>query len=144
MPPDLRSLPNGTMRPGTPSTPGTGLGWDRLAAELRNALPAEEVDGVWVFRAMRSGPRELGTAILSRVDGERRRIYTARFALMVKGRQRGEFEWGMDEVGSGPLEALEALLALVPARGVDDEPPMPVDPALWFPPPPPPDDGQAA
>ena len=51
-------------------------------------------------------------AIVSRVEGERRRIYTARYALTIKGRQRGAFEWGMDEVGSGPLEALEELLAL--------------------------------
>ncbi|MBS1241712.1 MAG: hypothetical protein H6R40_1139 [Gemmatimonadetes bacterium] len=115
-------------------TPGTGPGWERLAGALRQALPVEEIDGIWVFRGIRSGPRELGTAILSRVDGERRRIYTARYGLMVKGRQRGEFEWGMDEVGSGPLEALEELLALVPARGVDDDPPLPVAPESWFPP----------
>lgn len=123
------------MPPGLAPAPGTGLGWDRLAAELRQLLPAGEVDGVWVFRTMRSGPRELGTAIVSRVDGERRRIYTARYGLMVKGKQRGEFEWGLDEVGSGPVGALEELLALVPVRGVDDEPPLPVEPATWFPPP---------
>lgn len=127
------------MPPRVAETPGTGTGWDRLAAVLRQALPVEEIDGIWVFRSIRSGPRELGTAILSRVDGDRRRIYTARYGLMVKGRQRGEFEWGMDEVGSGPLEALEELLALVPARGVDDDPPLPVAPASWFPPEVPPD-----
>ena len=88
---------------------------------------------MWVFTTLRMGPRELGTAIVSRVSGERRRIYTARFALTVKGGQRGAFEWALAEVGSGPLEALERLLALVPARGVDDEPPTPVDPSRWFP-----------
>ena len=127
------------MPPRVAETPGTGPGWERLTAALRQALPVEEVDGIWVFRSIRSGPRELGTAILSRVDGDRRRIYTARYGLMVKGRERGEFEWGMDEVGSGPLEALEELLALVPARGVDDDPPLPVSPASWFPPEVPPD-----
>jgi hypothetical protein len=83
---------------------------------------------------MRAGPRELGTAILSLVEGDRRRIYTARYALQIKGRQRGAFEWGLDEVGSGPVEALEELLAMVPVRGVEEEPPYPVDPILWFPP----------
>jgi hypothetical protein len=82
---------------------------------------------------MRADPREFGTAILSRVDGERRRIYTARYALTLKGRQRGAFEWGMVEVGSGPLEALEELLALVPARGVEDEPPVAIPTDRWFP-----------
>ena len=124
--------------------PGTGPGWDRLAAALREALPREEVDGVWVFRPYRSGPRDLGTAIISRVDGDRRRIYTARFGLMVKGRERGTFEWDLREVGSGPLTALEELLALVPERGVDDEPPAPVPPEVWFPEPPPADADPAA
>jgi hypothetical protein len=84
---------------------------------------------------MRSGLKEYGTAIVSQVEGDRRRIFTARYALLIKGRQRGGFEWGLDELGSGPLEALEELLALVPARGVEEESPFPVDPVLWFPPP---------
>jgi hypothetical protein len=106
-------------------------------------LPAAEIDGVWVFRTLQSGPTEFGTAIISRVDGERRRIYTARYALLVKGRQRGGFEWGFEEVGSGPLEALEELLDLVPVRSVDTEPPIPVEKATWFPPPGPDDDDEA-
>jgi hypothetical protein len=83
---------------------------------------------------MRADPREFGTAVLSQVDGERRRIYTARYALTIKGRQRGAFEWGMEEVGSGPVETLEELLALVPARGVEEEPPVAIPPGRWFPP----------
>jgi len=124
-------MPAGLAPP--PRPPGSGPGWDRLAARLRAELPREEVDGVWVFRPLRADPKEFGTAIVSRVEGERRRIYTARYALTIKGRQRGAFEWGMDEVGSGPLEALEELLALVPLRGVEEVPPTPVDPARWFP-----------
>lgn len=122
------------MPPGlAPVRPGTGPGWERLAEALRGNRPSGEIDGVWVFRAIRAEPRELGTAILSVVEGQRRRIFTARYALTVKGRQRGTFEWGLTEVGSGPLEALEQLLAMVPDRGVADEPPTPVEPALWFP-----------
>lgn len=117
----------------TTAPPGTGSGWDRLATALREVLPRQEVDGVWVFRPLQAGPRELGTAIVSRVSGERRRIYTARYALTIKTRERGSFEWELAEVGSGPLEALEELLALVPVRGVEDERPMAVDPSLWFP-----------
>lgn len=113
---------------------GTGPGWDRLAGALREALAGAEIDGVWVFRTMRSDPREFGTAIISRIDADRRRIYTARYALTIKGRQRGAFEWEMTEVGSGPLEALEQLLALVPVRGVEDEPPVAIPVERWFPP----------
>lgn len=117
-----------------PGAPGTGQGWERLATALRTVLAPGTIDGIWVFRTMRAGPREFGTAIISQVEGDRRKIHTARYALLIKGRQRGGFEWGLDEVGSGPVEALEELLALVPARGVEDEPPVPVDVALWFPP----------
>jgi hypothetical protein len=121
------------LRP--PAEPGKGAGWERLAEPLRGVLDAGAVDGVWVFRTMRAGPREFGTAIITLVEGDRRRIFTARYGLLIKGKQRGGFEWGLDEVGSGPVEALEELLAQVPARGVEEEPPIPVEPSLWFPPP---------
>lgn len=120
---------------GTPSAagPGTGPGWERLAQELTGSVPPMEIDRLWVFRVVRREGRDFGTAILSRVDGERRRIYTARFVLTVKGKKRGAFEWELEEVGSGPLNALDELLALVPRRSDEEEPPAPVDPATWFP-----------
>lgn len=127
-------MSSGIAPPRPDEGPGSGPGWLRLAEALRQTVSAEEVDGIWVFRTMRTGPREYGTAILSLVAGDRRRIVTARYALTIKGRERGGFEWGMTEVGSGPLEALDELLALVPVRGVDDEPPVPVAPERWFPP----------
>ncbi|HEV8358173.1 MAG TPA: hypothetical protein VGQ17_15585 [Gemmatimonadales bacterium] len=117
----------------TPRGPGAGPAWERLAEALRTAIPVGEVDRIWTFPIVRREGRDFGTAVLSRVDGERRRILTARFAHTVKGKKRGEFEWHLDEVGSGPLEALDELLALVPKRSDEEEPPSPVDPALWFP-----------
>jgi hypothetical protein len=116
------------------NAPGAGPGWQRLAEALRAVLPIGELDRVWVFRVVRRDGQDFGTTILSRVEGERRRIYTARFVLTVKGKKRGAFEWFLDEVGSGPLEALEELLALVPKRSDDEEPPLEIDPAAWLPP----------
>ena len=115
------------------SDPGTGPGWTRLAEAVRAALPSGELDRVWAFRVVRREGQDFGTAILSRIEGERRRIYTARFVLTVKGKKRGAFEWFLAEVGSGPLEALDELLALVPKRA-DDETPLEVALAAWFPP----------
>lgn len=116
----------------TPHPPGTGPGWDQLAAVVTQAIPPEEIDGIWVFRVVRSGGHDWGTAVVSRVDGDRRRIYTARFTLAVKGRKRGAFQSAVDEVGSGPLEALEELLQLVPRRADEDDPLVPVDLAHWL------------
>lgn len=120
----------------TPAAPGTGPGWDQLAAVVAAEIPPGEIDGVWVFRVVRSGGHDWGTAVLSRIDGDRRRIYTARFTLAVKGRKRGAFQASVHEVGSGPLEALEELLALVPRRADEDDPLIPVERARWFPEPP--------
>ncbi len=118
----------------TSGPPGLSAGWERLAGAIRAELPVEELDGIWAFRVVRREGRDFGTAILSRIQGDRRRIYTARFVHTVKGKTRGRFGWWLEEVGSGPLEALEELLALVPKRSDEEEPPAPVAVAVWFPP----------
>jgi len=120
------------LTPGTSA--GSGSGWSQLAAALRETIPATEVDRIWAFRVVRREGQDFGTAIVSRVEGVRRRISTARFTLTVKGKKRGQFTWSHEEVGSGPIEALDELLALVPRRSDEEEPPAPVDPAAWFPP----------
>ena len=115
--------------------PGVGPGWARLAEAVAGTLPAAEVDGVWVFSPIRREGREWGTAVLSRVDGNRRRIYTARYVLAVRGKERGKFEATVQEVGSGPVEALSKLLQDAQKRVDDEHPPLPVAPDRWFAPP---------
>jgi hypothetical protein len=119
---------------GGPAAPPDG-GWARLARAVAEVVPPAEVDGVWVFAPIRRDTREWGTAVLARVDGDgtRRRIYTARYALAVKGKERGKFEATVQEVGSGPVEALAQLLREAQRRIDDDQPPAAVAPADWFP-----------
>jgi len=110
-------------------------GWGMLAGHVAGALPVGEIDGVWQFRTIRRDGRELGTAMLSRVDGEeqeRRRIYTARFVHVLKGKERGKFSAELEEVGSGPVETLGDLLAGV-RRRLEDEDPRPIPVEDWFP-----------
>ena len=114
---------------GVLNTPGSG--WGRLAADVAGSIPVAEIDGVWVFRSIRHETREFGTAIISRVDGQRRRIYTARYVHTLKGRERGQFASTLEEVGSGPVETLDQLVAGVRKR-MDDEMPEPVAPEVWF------------
>lgn len=112
-----------------------GSGWGRLAEYVATQLAPGEIDGVWQFRTIKRDGRELGTAMLSRVDGEqqeRRRIYTARFVHVLKGKERGKFEATLEEVGSGPVETLDSLLAGVRKR-LEDEDPRPMPVAEWFP-----------
>ena len=110
----------------------SSAGWARLAQAAAEQIPPGEVDGVWVFSALRRDGREWGTAVLSRLDGDRRRIYTARYMLAIKGKERGKFESWVQEVGSGPAEALEQLLRDAQRRIDDDQPPVPVPPEEWF------------
>jgi hypothetical protein len=114
------------------SVTAQGSGWERLAQAVSDVLPPAEVDGVWIFAPLRHEDREWGTAVLSRVDGERRRIYTACYVLAVKGKQRGKFESTVEEVGSGPLDALARVLQEAQRRIDDEHPPSPVAPDQWF------------
>lgn len=120
-----------------------GSGWGKLAGQVAGVIPVSEIDGVWQFRTIRRDGCEFGTALLTRIDGdagERRRIYTARFVFVLKGKERGKFEGFLEEVGSGPVETLGALLAGV-RRRLEDEDPRPVAVADWFPAPDAPRDG---
>ncbi len=117
-----------------PLGPGEGLQWERLATWLRDRIVTEQVDGIWVLRTLRRDRREYGAAILSLVEGDRRRICTANYVATIKGKSRGGFEASMTEVGSGPREALHELLAMVPIRSADEDPPTPIAVATWFPP----------
>jgi hypothetical protein len=109
-----------------------GAGWTRLAQAVAEVVPPAEIDSVWVFSPLRHEGREWGTAVLSRVDGDRRRIYTARYMLAIKGKERGKFESAVQEVGSGPVEALSQLLQDAQKRIDDEHPPHPVPPEHWF------------
>ncbi len=106
--------------------------WERLADEVARQVPVGEIDGVWVFQPLRNGLQEAGTAIVSRIDGDRRRIYTARYVATIKGKLRGQWQSTVDEVGSGPIEALDRLLADVEKR-VDEGAPTPVPVSAWYP-----------
>ena len=113
--------------------PGVGPGWARLAQEVAQRLPVGEIDAVWAFPNLRRDGREWGTAVVSRIEGDRRRIYTAKYQLVLKGKERGRFEAAVEEVGSGSIDTLAELLREVHKRTDDEHPPVPVAPADWFP-----------
>jgi hypothetical protein len=119
------------------TAPGThpassGSGWDRLAQAVAQVVPPAEIDAVWLFAPVRHHANEWGTAVLSRVEGERRRIYTARYVLAVKGKERGKFESSVQEVGIGPVEALTQALRESQRRIDEEHPPIAVPPESWF------------
>lgn len=109
-----------------------GAGWDRLAEAVAAEVPVGEVQAVWTFPAIRREGREWGTAIVARASAGRLRIYTARYMHQLKGKERGRYAAEVTEVGAGPLDTVEQLLAEARER-LDDEgtlAPVPVD--QWF------------
>jgi hypothetical protein len=117
------------------TAPAPETGWERLAQLVAAEIPVAEVTRVWCFPVLRQGQREFGTAVIARRDGddaERVRIYTARYLLQVKGKERGKFEADLRQVGSGPIERLPALLEEAHRRSDDEEPPAEADVADWF------------
>ena len=110
----------------------TQSGWVRLAQAVAQVSPPAEVDAVWVFAPLRREANEWGTAVVSRVEGERRRIYTARYILAIKGKERGKFQTTIQEVGTGPTEVLTRVLQEAERRSDDEHPPTEVPPETWF------------
>lgn len=117
------------------TAPVPETGWDRLAQVVAARIPVAEVDRVWCFPVLRQGQREFGTAVIARREGEdaeRRGIYTARYLLQIKGKERGKFEADLKQVGSGPVERLPDLLEEAHRRSDDEEPPVEADVTEWF------------
>jgi hypothetical protein len=107
-------------------------GWDQLAHAVAERIPPAEVDAIWTFAPLRRGANEWGTAVVSRIEGDRRRIYTARYTKTIRGKERGKFEATIQEVGTGPVEVLSRVLQDAQHRTDDDHPPIAVPPSDWF------------
>ena len=110
----------------------TQTGWERLAQAVAQVIPPAEVDAIWVFAPLRRESNEWGTAVVSRLEGERRRIYTARYILAIRGKERGKFQASIEEVGTGPTEVLTRVLHEAQRRSDDEHPPAEIAPETWF------------
>ncbi len=118
---------------GAPREPGLELGWLRTAQSLAEVVGPEEIDGIWLFPPVRREEREWGTAVVSRLSGEgRRRIYTASYMLVVRGRERGQGKVVVEEVGESPIAVVHEVLRGVQERAGEAEPPVEIPPKLWY------------
>lgn len=118
---------------GVGRAPGLGLGWARVAARVAEVVPPAELDGIWLFAPVRREEREWGTAVVSRRGpGGRRRIYTARYVLVIRGRERGQGKVVVEEAGESPPDVVHTVIAGVQARAGEAEPPVEIPPELWY------------
>lgn len=116
-----------------PLVPGQGAGWATLAAAVEAQVPPAEIETIYVFRPIKRQGREWGTAVVTRKASDGRlRVYTAKYMLIVRGKDRGQSRIEVVEVALSPAEVLAQVMQATVDRGGDTEPPVELGPAVWY------------
>ena len=118
-----------------PLDPGRGPGWALLADAVAARVPPAEIDTIYLFRPYKREGREWGTAVVTRRaadGGGRLRVYTARYMLIVRGKERGQSKLAVEETGLSPAEVIAQVMQAAAERTGDPEPPVAVGPAVWY------------
>jgi len=116
-------------------TPGQGPGWEKLAAAVAAEIPPAEIETVYIFRPIKRDGREWGTAVVtsrSPASGSRLRVHTAKYMLVVRGKERGQSKVVVEEVGLSPAEVLERVMQDTAERTGEAEPPVAAAPSVWY------------
>src|SRR6266571_9381577 len=98
---------------GQPVGLGHGPGWEQLAAAVAARVPPAEIETIYLFRPLKREGREWGTAVVARrptEGGGRLRVYTARYMLVVRGKERGQSRVEVVETGLSPAAVIEQVM----------------------------------
>ena len=119
---------------GRPLTLGTGPGWAQLATAVAAQVPPAEIETIYLFRPLKREGREWGTAVVTRraEEGSRLRVYTARYMLILRGKERGRWKGDVEEVALSPAEVLAQVMQAAVDRTGDPEPPAIVERSIWY------------
>jgi len=130
---DVPGPDSGAFAPLAPAAPGQGQGWAKLAAAVEVQVPPAEIETIYVFRPIKRDGKEWGTAVVTRKASDGRlRVYTAKYMLIVRGKERGQGKFEVVEVALSPAEVLAQVLQATVDRGGDSEPPVELSPAVWY------------
>jgi hypothetical protein len=114
------------------AVPSEHEGRSRFLEALAAAMPPQEVEAAWAFPALRREGREYGAAVVSRCGaGERRRVYRARWQLVLKGEGRGRWSVEIQETAEALPETLERVLEGVRRRADEAGEAEALDIAEW-------------
>jgi hypothetical protein len=100
-----------------------------VAAEV----PPAEIEALHVFAPFKRDGREWGTAVVTRraPDG-RQRVYTAKYMLVVRGKERGSARFAVEEVGLSPAAVVAEVMRATAERTGEAAPPAMLSPAAWY------------
>src|SRR5690349_25112076 len=116
-------------------TPGRGPGWAKLAEALAQRVAPEAIETIYLFRPWKREGREWGTAVVACKGtdaGDRLRVYTARYMLIVRGKERGQSRIEITETGVSPAGAIARVMQAAAGRSGGAVPPVAVGPAVWY------------
>ena len=123
-----------------PLEPGRGPVWAKLAEAVALRVPPSEIETIYLFRPWKREGREWGTAVVAcrAAEGERGeaggrlRVYTARYMLIVRGKERGQSRIEVEETALSPADVIARVMQAAAERTGDPEPPVAVGPAVWY------------
>jgi hypothetical protein len=119
----------------SPLAPGRGPGWAKLAEALAQRVSPAEIETIYLFRPWKREGREWGTAVVAcRAPdaGERLRVYTGRYMLIVRGKERGQSRIEIEETGLSPAEVIDRVMQAAAERLGDPEPPVAMGRSVWY------------
>jgi len=118
---------------GAVTRPGQGLGWAKLSAAVAAQLPTAEIETIYLFRPIKREGREWGTAVVTRRHAEGRLlVYTARYMLVIRGKEKGQARVEVEEVALSPAEVVAQVMQRTAERTGEAEPPEALGPAVWY------------
>jgi hypothetical protein len=94
-----------------------------------------EIETIYLFRPWKREGREWGTAVVAcraTEEGDRLRVYTARYMLIVRGKERGQSRIEVEETALSPADVIARVMQAAAERTGDPEPPVAVGPAVWY------------
>ncbi len=118
-----------------PLEPGRGPGWAKLAEAVALRVPPSEIETIYLFAPWKREGREWGTAVVAcrgTEGSDRLRVYTARYMLIVRGKERGQSRIEVEETALSPADVIARVMQAAAERTGDPEPPVAVGPAVWY------------
>ncbi len=105
---------------------------ERLLEVLAERMPRSEVEAVYAFPPVRREGLEHGVAVVSRLaGGDRRRVYRARYAVALKGPDRGKITVAVEETAEATAALLPEVLDGVRRRSDEEGEAERVDLTAW-------------
>jgi hypothetical protein len=104
-----------------------------VAEAVAAEVPPAEIHTIYLFRPIKREGREWGTAVVTRNSGsDRLRVYTAKYMLVVRGKDRGQVKVEVKEVGLSPAAVLAQVMQATADRTGESEPPAEVGRGVWY------------